>query len=322
MYGRGVEVKKIIVCGSISYNTIMEFSGHFHQEILPDQLHHLSMSFVADTCSSYKGGTGTNIAYNLALLGEKPILFGCIGKDSTEYREWFAKVGIDTSLLQVSANENTAICFTITDGLQNQIAGFYPGVMMKDVELGIRDLDEKQNILMLINPTYPPAMVKWVKECQELCIPYLFNPGLSLSSLHMDEITTGILGATIVMVNEYEYELVLSKTGLQEERILQQVEFVVVTRGHKGSILKRREETIVIPSAESIGVIDPTGAGDAYTAGFIKGYIHGASLQMMGSYGSVAAVYAIECKGCTEHSYTLNDFMQRLHRYNQMLGIE
>jgi adenosine kinase len=304
-------MKKILVCGSIAFDNIMDFPGLFKDCILPEQIPSLNISFLVNSLKKMRGGTAPNIAYSLALVGERPIILGTAGKDFIEYRDWLVENGVDTSFIKILEDDYTASCFITTDLANNQITGFYPGAMAKDPEISLRDFDLKDVAMVVIAPTEPNAMMKWAVECKELGIPYLFDPGMQIPRLGSEDLVAGIMGAKIAIFNECEYTLLLERTGLTKEVILSHVELMVETLGDKGSHLSTKNESIHIPAAKPLQVIDPTGAGDAYRAGLLKGYFENAPLEVMGRYASVTAVYAVEHKGGTNHHYTMEEFKKR-----------
>lgn len=305
-------MKKVIVCGSIAYDNIMQFPGLFKDHILPDKIHTLSISFVVNSFVQSRGGTAPNIAYSLALLGQKPVVFGTAGKDFFPYKTWLEEQGVDTSCIRILEDDFTASCYIMTDSDNNQITSFYPGAMTKDPELSLKGIDLTDVGLVVIAPADPTAILKWAKECTELGVPYMFDPGMSLPRLTGEQLYEAVLGASILVVNEYEFPLLCERTGLTEEVILDHVDIIVNTFGERGSAIITKEERVMVGVAKPTCVIDPTGAGDAYKAGLIKGYFDGTTLEEMGYYGSVSAVYAIEHKGCSVHKYTMDEFMQRL----------
>lgn len=309
---------KTLVCGSIAYDNIMDFPGLYSEQIMPNKIHMLNVSFLVNSLKKVKGGTAPNIAYNLALIGEKPSIVGTAGRDFYEYKDWLNENGVDTSRIRILDNDYTASCFITTDTSNNQITMFYPGAMAKDPEISLGDMDMKDVSMVVIAPTEPVAMVKWAEECRESGIPYLYDPGMQIPRLSRKDLIKGIMGARIVILNEYEYMMMKEKTGLSEEEILNQVELIVETLGGQGSILRTKKEKVEVPAAKPVRVVDPTGAGDAYRAGLLKGYFEGASLEVMGRYASVTAVYAVEHKGGTEHKYTTDEFKKR---YNDNYGV-
>ena len=310
-------MQKIIVCGSIAFDNIMDFPGYFKDQILPDKIHALNVSFLVNSLKKVRGGTAPNISYSLALTGQKPVIMGTAGQDFVEYGKWLESNGVDIRFVRILENDFTASCFITTDMSNNQITGFYPGAMAKDPELSIKDMDIKDVAMVIIAPTEPTAMMKWAIECCELNIPYMFDPGMQIPRLSGEDLKKGILGSTIAIFNEYEFDLMLERTGLSEDEILDNVKLLVKTLGGEGSMLKTKEHTALVPVAKPIEVVDPTGAGDAYRAGLLKGYFENTSLEVMGRYGSISAVYAVEHKGPTEHKYTIGDFNKR---YNESFG--
>jgi adenosine kinase len=302
---------RIIVCGSIAYDNIMDFPGHFKEQILPDKIHALNVSFLVRGLKRVRGGTAPNIAYSLALVGEKPVVVGTAGKDFSEYREWLEENGVDISEIRIVEEDFTASCFITTDMDNNQITGFYPGAMSRDPEISIKDLKTEGISMAVIAPTEPAAMMKWACECRELGIPYLFDPGMQIPRLTAEELISGTLGARIAIFNNYEYDLMKKKTGLTEEAILEKVDILVETLGGQGANIRTREGKVHIPAARTTNVVDPTGAGDAFRAGLLKGYFEGASIEVMGRYACITGVYAVEHKGATEHKYTVEEFKKR-----------
>lgn len=309
---------KVLVCGSIAYDNIMDFPGLFKDQILPDKIHALNVSFLVNTLKKMRGGTAPNIAYSLSLVGEKPMIVGTAGKDFYEYRDWLNENGVDTRYIRILEDDFTASCFITTDLSNNQITGFYPGAMAKDPEITLKDVDISDVSMVIIAPTEPNAMTKWVKECKELGVPYLYDPGMQIPRLSSEDLIDGIMSAKIAIFNEYEYNMMVEKTGLSREEILNSVDLIVETLGGKGSILRTRNKKAHIPAAKPVEVVDPTGAGDAFRAGLLKGYFENASLEVMGRYASVSAVYAVEHKGGTSHKYTLDEFKKR---YEDNFGV-
>lgn len=307
-------MKRVIVCGSIAYDHIMDFPGLFKDYILPDKIDALNVSFLVNSLKKNRGGTAPNIAYSLALTGLKPSIVGTAGKDFYEYGEWLEERGVDTSLIRILEDDYTASCFINTDISNNQITSFYPGAMAKDPEISLKTLDLSGVSMVIIAPTEPAAMVKWVDECQEMGIPYLYDPGMQIPRLSADELVKGIQGARIVISNEYEFEMLHEKTGLKAEDISSSTGLCVKTLGGEGCLMITREKEVLVPSAQPVKVIDPTGAGDAFRAGLLKGFFEGESLETMGRFACVSAVYAIEHKGATEHSYTHEEFIERFNK--------
>ncbi len=308
---------RIIVAGSIAFDHIMDFPGYFKDQIIPEKISELNISFLVRSLKKVRGGTAPNISYSLALTGQKPEVLGTVGSDFEDYRKWLEENGVGTKLIRVKEDDFTASCFINTDLANNQITGFYPGAMANDPEISMHDISMKDVSMVVIAPTEPAAMSKWSNELQEIRVPYLYDSGMQIPRMSEQDLVQGVLGARIAIFNEYEYEMMLKKTGLTIEEILKKVEIVVVTLGDKGSLLRNRTESVLVPAAKPLAIIDPTGAGDAYRAGLLKGYFEEAGLKRMGQYASISAVYAVEHKGATEHSYTIKEFN---NRYKENFG--
>ncbi len=304
-----------IVCtGSIAYDYIMSFPGYFKDHIIPDKLESISLSFLVDSMVRQRGGTAPNIAYNLALLGEAPRLMGTVGEDFDDYRTWLEERGVDTSLVKVIEGEYTASFFANTDLGNAQIASFYTGAMAYSKDLSLKDIDTKDIDLVMISPNDPTAMKRYVHECIELGIPYLFDPGQQVVRVDPQDIGEGIQSAQSVFINEYEFELIQKHTGLTAKQIIEAVDFLVVTCGECGSDVYVKDEQYKIPIVEPEVVADPTGVGDAFRGGFLRGLRFGFDWQTAGQMGALAATYCLEKRGTQNHSYTLQEFVARYRK--------
>jgi adenosine kinase len=305
-----------IVCtGSIAYDYLMSFPGYFKDHILPDKLDSISLSFLVDTMVKQRGGTAPNIAYNLALLGERPILMGTVGEDFEDYRAALEKAGVDTTYVKVIQGKYTASFFANTDLSNAQIASFYTGAMADAKDLSINDLPKKNVELVVISPNDPTAMSKYPRECRDLGIPYLYDPGQQVVRMDPVEIKAGIQGAQSVFVNEYEFELVQKHTGLKADEIINSVDYVVVTCGECGSDIYVKDLHFHIPIVKPDHIADPTGVGDAFRGGFLRGRKLGLDWQTCGKIGSLAATYCIENHGPQNHTFSIQDFVQRYRGY-------
>ncbi|MCS7060782.1 MAG: carbohydrate kinase family protein [Anaerolineae bacterium] len=300
---------RIIITGSIAYDYLMTFPGSFSEHLLPDQLARLSLSFLVDSMERRRGGCAPNIAYTLALLGERPMVMGTAGQDFGEYRQWLESVGVDTSLVKEIGGKFTASFFCNTDRNNSQIASFYTGAMAHASELSFRDVPRPD--LVIISPNDPAAMVRYAQECGELGIRCIYDPGQQCARSSADELRAGISNADVLIVNDYEMELVRQKTGLGEEDILRRSEALIVTRGPQGSTIYLPDRRIEVPAVPERRIVDPTGVGDAYRAGLLKGLAVGADWETCGRLGSVAATYALECVGGQSHHFTWHEFKAR-----------
>jgi len=307
---------KLVVTGSIAFDYLMTFSGRFSDHFIPEKLDAISVSFLVDTLVKRNGGCAGNIAYNLALLGEKPNLWGAAGKDFEEYQKHLNAAGVDTSGVFISENHFTASFFANTDQKGNQIASFYTGAMQHSKDLSLK-IWKNQNALVFISPNDPEAMRSYVRECQTLEIPYVYDPGQQIVCLDGPNLKEGIRGATIFILNDYEFEMCKKKTELSDEDVFQLADTTIITQGEKGSLLVGKEGKVEIPVASPKQVLDPTGVGDAFRAGLLKGFKHGLPWHVSGRIGSLAAAYVLETDGPQSHSYNLKSFVQR---YEDIFG--
>ncbi len=310
----------IVVTGSIAYDYLMTFPGSFSEHILPEHMSRVSLSFLVDSMERRRGGCGPNIAYTLALLGERPKLMATAGQDFEEYRQWLESVGVDTSLTSVIQHKFTASFFCSTDHHNNQIASFYSGAMTDARNLSFKDLPFKPD-LVIISPNDPQAMIRHARECRELGIRHIFDPGQQVARSSGEELKAGIIGADVLICNDYEFELIRQKTGLTEADVLYHSEALIITRGEKGSVILLRDHRIDIPAVPEERIVDPTGVGDAYRGGLLKGLAVGADWETCGRLGSVAATYALECVGGQSHSYTWEQFKARYEAHFGPLDI-
>lgn len=305
----------VLVTGSIAYDYIMLFPGYFKDHILPDKIENISVSFLVDSMKRQRGGVATNIAYNLALLGERPRIMATVGQDFSDYRVWLEANGVDTAGIVVIPDEFTASFFVSTDRTQNQIAMFYTGAMAHAGELVIRDELRRGPIdLVVISPTDPRAMVQYVRECQALGLPYIYDPSQQIIRLDGEELAEGVRGSTMTIVNEYEFEMLKNKTGWTASQVAAVTQVLIVTCGEKGSEIHVGGDTTCIPAVPARKQADPTGVGDAYRAGIIKGYLHKLPWTVTGQMGSLAATYALEELGTQNHRYTLEEFFARFQQ--------
>jgi adenosine kinase len=297
----------------------MDFPGRFSDHILPEKIHILNVSFLVDTLKRQRGGVAGNIAHNLALLGERPIILAAAGEDFQDYAKFLSAEGIDISHIRIIPGDYTASAFITTDLADNQITGFYPGAMGHADLLSLKEFDPKKIEFVLIAADKPSVMVKYARECQELGIPYIFDPSQQIVRLSNEELQIGIQGAKVLIGNDYEIQLILNRFKATEQDLLKHVTFLISTLGEKGSRIHTRYGVVEIPIAKPKEITDPTGAGDAYRAGIIKGMIRNWPLEVMGRVAALSAVYAIESYGAQEHHYTKTEFVKR---YQENFGTE
>ncbi len=300
---------RVLVSGSIAYDKIMEYAGCFSDHIMPGKIHTLNLSFVAENLEEHFGGTAGNIAYGLALLEEQPLILACAGRDFERYRDWLSRVGVDLSLVKIVPEKTTTVSHIMTDNADNQIAALSIGAMAHSCEVTPDDIPTQA--LAIISPGNIEDMRRLPGMYREKNISFIFDPSQQIAALSGEEIKNGITGAKALISNDYELSLVLQKTGWSEEDILKYAEMIITTLGKEGSRIRTREKTIDIPCARVDAAIDPTGAGDAYRAGFIKGLIMAWPLEIVGRFASVISAYAVEVNGTQEYSLTLAEARAR-----------
>jgi adenosine kinase len=306
---------KIVVTGSIAYDYLMSFPGKFTEHFLPEHMERVSLSFLVDSMDKRRGGCAPNIAYTLALLGERPLLMATAGEDFGEYRQWLESAGIDTSLVKQIDGKFCASFFCSTDQNNNQIASFYSGAMANAGELSFRTVRDCG--LAIISPNDPGAMVQYAEECRTLGLRYIFDPGQQCARMSGEELREGVIGATIVICNDYELELLRQKTGLGESDIVAASEALIVTRGEHGSSVITQAGQVDVSAVPPHRIVDPTGVGDAYRGGLMKGIALGLPYDIAARLGSVAATYALEHLGGQSHAFTWREFTAR---YEQHFG--
>ncbi|MDQ3487415.1 MAG: carbohydrate kinase family protein [Acidobacteriota bacterium] len=305
----------IIITGSIAYDYLMSFPGKFTEHFLPEHMNRVSLSFLVDTMDKRRGGCAPNIAYTLALLGQRPRLMATAGQDFGEYGQWLQAAGVDTTLVKVVSDKFTASFFCSTDTESNQIASFYTGAMAHAAELSFRTAPDAR--LAIISPNDPAAMVQYAEECRALDLPFIWDPGQQCARMSGDELSSGIAGAAIVICNDYEFELIRQKTGLDESGVLSRAGALVITRGENGCTILQGRTSIDVPAVTPHRIVDPTGVGDAFRGGFLKGMADKAPYEVCARIGSVAATYALEHLGGQSHAYSWTAFKAR---YEQHFG--
>ena len=309
---RAVEQLKptIVISGSIAFDHIMTYPGSFQDHIIPGKVYVLSVSFLFDSMRRDRGGVAGNVGYSLALLGERPALVGAGGSDFGEYRTACEAVGVDmTHVLDVGA-ELTGSSFMTTDLSGNQIAGFYPGASTHAVHISVLELGSEA-VFGFVGPTSLDVMRKHAQEFAASGCRLIYDPSQQVVSLPADELREGIDAAWAVIGSDYEMAVIAQKTGLTVADLAERVPFVGVTLGKFGSELHFEGRTINVPAAPAERVGDPTGGGDAYRAGLLKGLMLGLPLEVAGRMGSLAATYSVERHGPQEQYYTADEFVSR-----------
>lgn len=302
--------QKMIICGSIAIDRIMSFDGLYKDTFDTKNTDSFSISMLLEKMAVSRGGTGANIAYNLAKLGEKPILLGSVGDDAKEYIKFLEETGVDISNVHFSKLP-TASFNVINDSADNQIAGFYPGAMSDSASLKI-DNYKDQNVLVTVASHDPITMRAQVDECRKHNIKLFYDVGQQVSNVPKEHLTEGIQAAEIIIVNDYEISVLCQKTGFSEKEIEKKTPILIITYGANGSIIKgsKLKHQLKVKAARPAVVQEPTGAGDAYRAGFLYGYSRDWDLALCGQLGSTVASFAVEKYG-SQVSYNISDIKER-----------
>lgn len=305
---------KIVVTGSIAFDYLMSFPGRFADMIMPDQLQDLSLSFLVDSMKRQQGGNAPNIAYTLALLGGNPTVMAAAGQDFSRYRQRLEKYGVDTSAIVEIEDDYTASFFVNTDLDLNQIASFYTGAMAHANKLSFREYAPDAD-LTIISPNDPDAMCAYANECKELGIPYIFDPSQQTVRLSGEQLYEGLDGCWLLSINTYEFHLIQERTGLSEEEIRDRVGGLLVTLGAEGSRLWIDGKLWEIPTFPPQEIVEPTGAGDAFRGGLLRGIELGLPWDIAGRMGALSSTYVLENIGTQRHHFTPVEFVDRYRQH-------
>jgi len=303
---------RILVSGSLAYDRIMNFPGRFEDHILPDKIHVLNVCFTVDGLQEKFGGTAGNIANNLALLGERPLILAAVGRDFEAYETWLCERQLPVQGIRRVTEELTAAAYITTDQADNQITGFNPGAMKCASLFRFEDVDPK-NALAIVAPGNLEDMLSYTMICRERKIACIFDPGQSIPSFSGDQLIEMLTGSMLLISNDYELEMIMRATGKRKAQLLRCTGGIITTLGQDGSVLCTQSGEVKIPAADPSQVLDPTGAGDAYRAGLIKGLVMGKALPEAARMGAVCASYAVECYGTQEHQFSQEAFWARFH---------
>lgn len=308
----------ILISGSLVYDRIMDFPGLFKDHILPDKIHNLNVSFLINGLKENFGGTAGNIAYGLSLLGEKPYILATAGKDFAPYEKWLIKHKVNLSELKIIKKVHTAGAYIMTDKTDNQITGFNPGAMF--LSRGRFTPSILNGSLATISPGNLDDMDKYARLYQKKKVRYIFDPGQSIPALAPAVLENGIKGAEIVIGNDYEIEMIKEKIGWTAKQLESAVKTLIVTKGGKGAEILEGGKRHIIKTAKAKKVVDPTGAGDAFRAGLIKGLVNGWNLLRSAKLAAVVASYSVEEYGGQGYRFTNQDIKRRFkHNFNENL---
>jgi adenosine kinase len=306
-----------IISGSLAFDTIMLFNARFRDHILPEQVHILNVSFLVPELRKEYGGCAGNIAYNLALLGERGMPLATVGADFEPYAQWLAQQRVPSDYIRVVPDSYTAQAYITTDADDNQITAFHPGAMTQahmvevPAQIGAR--------IGVVAPNGREGMIAHAAQFHAAGIPFIFDPGQGLPMFDGDELLAFVDQASWVAVNDYESQLLQERTGLPIGSLAQRVEALIVTRGAEGSVIYRGGRRLEIPAVAATAVVDPTGCGDAYRAGLLYGLLKGLEWEVTGRIAALMGSIKVAHHGTQNHRFTLDEFRQR---YRQAFGTD
>lgn len=308
-----------IITGSLAYDYIMDFPGLFSDHILPEKIHNINLSFIVQNFAKRRGGTAGNASYTLALLNSPHLLFSIAGKDFDEYAQAFTKIGAPIKDITIDKETYTATGIAMTDKKDNQIWAYSYGAGEKAYTLKLKKVAKKGDIV-LIGPHGEKGSMAIVKQCIELNLQYIFDPGFILTQVSDTELTLGVKHAEYIIGNDYEITMISKRvngfTGITKNKT------VITTLAEKGAVIQQNGEKYKIPAAKPKKVVDPTGAGDTWRAGFLTGLERNFDIQTCGQMGAVASSYAVENYGTQEHRFTLKEFKTRYrNNYKTLLNL-
>ncbi len=301
-----------LITGSMAYDTIMVFNDHFKNHILPESVHMLNVSFLVPDMRRETGGCAGNIAYNLKLLGEEPMIMATVGRDFGPYQEWLEQCEINIDHIRILENTYTAQAFITTDMGDNQITAFHPGAMSFSHENRVQDANGVK--VGIVSPDGRDGMIEHAAQFVEAGISFIFDPGQGLPMFNGEELLAFIEQATWVAVNDYEAQLLQDKTGKTVAELASMVDALIVTKGGEGSHIYADGEMIIVPTASTSAESDPTGCGDAYRAGLLYGILNGLDWVSTGRIASLMGAIKIEHHGTQNHRFSMEEFKARFHK--------
>ncbi|MGH7203822.1 MAG: PfkB family carbohydrate kinase [Candidatus Levyibacteriota bacterium] len=309
----------LIITGSLAYDYIMGFPGSFSDHILPEQTHNINVSFIVDNFAKRRGGTAGNVSYTLGLLGTPHVLFSYAGKDFVEYKKDFHELGIKTNHVEIDENDYTATGFAMADKKQNQIWGFYYGAAAKNETLDLKKVAKKSDYV-LIGPQGATASIGLIKQCVELEIPYMFDPGFILTQVTNKDLLIGLKHADTIIGNAFEMTTINNR--IKDFASIEKSKIIITTLGEKGATIDLRKKRHKIPSVKVAKIGATTGAGDAWRGGYFAGRVRGFDYEISGRMGAVASSFAVEHVGTQDQTYTLKEFAKRYKDgYNENLKL-
>jgi adenosine kinase len=300
---------RALICGSMAYDTIMVFHDRFKHHILPEQIHILNVSFLVPDMRREFGGCAGNIAYNLRLLGDEPVIMATAGEDFGPYAERLQMLDIDTAHIRIIPNSYTAQAFITTDLDDNQITAFHPGAMNSSHANRVTEAADIR--LGIVSPDGRQGMLEHATQLHEAGIPFIFDPGQGLPMFNGEELMAFVRQADYLTLNDYEARLLQERTGRTLDELAREVSALIVTLGAQGSEIRADGQLHRIPAARATAVVDPTGCGDAYRAGLMHGILHGWDWPTTGRLAGLLGAIKIASRGGQNHSFTADEIAER-----------
>lgn len=304
-----------VITGSIAYDYLMRFPGHFKEHLIADAMEQVSLSFLVDDMTKHWGGVAANIAFTMSKFGLQPKLMGTVGRDFGDYREWLESNGVDCSTVIQIDEVFTASFFANTDNDNNQLAFFYGGAMNLARNYSLADAMKEKPDMVIISPNDPVAMINLAQECRDRGIRFIYDPSQQVPRLSGEELRKGMKGSYLMVVNAYEASVISEKTGLSLRELRDEIEILIITEGEHGSKIYTNGEIIEVEAFAPNKIKDPTGAGDAYRAGLLSGITMGLPFELSAQIGALCATYALEFVGTQNHNFTVDDFVTRFRKH-------
>ncbi|MFE9772141.1 carbohydrate kinase family protein [Streptomyces sp. NPDC005931] len=306
---------RIAVTGSIAVDHLMFFPGRFSEQLVPDRLHSVSLSFLCDRLETRRGGVAANIALGLGRLGLTPLLVGAVGSDFTDYQVWLKQNGVDTDPVLVVPGGHTARFVCTTDADHNQIGAFHPGAMGAACTISLREVAERSGPLglVVVSPNDPAAMLRHTEECRAAGLPFVADPSQQIARLSRADVQFLLSDARWLFTNEYESALLQESTGWTARRVLERVATWVTTLGAAGVLIERSgHEPVLVPAVPDVTAVEPTGAGDALRAGMLAAVARGVPVEAAARLGCALASFALETAGTQEYTVSARSLAARV----------
>jgi adenosine kinase len=304
----------IYISGSLAYDRIMNFQDRFANHILPEKIHILNVCFLVNDLKEKFGGTAGNIAFSLSLLNEKPTILASVGNDFAKYHNWLQKCALPNDGIRHIQDLPTASAYITTDQTDNQITAFNPGAMNFPTHHLSDALLSKDSSLAIVSPGNLEDMQEYPKKYKALSLPYIFDPGQNIPAFSGEQLREMITGSIALIANDYELSLIMEATHKDKKGLLEWTPIIITTLGEQGARISQKDFETEIPAVQVSHPVDPTGAGDAFRAGLLKGLSMAKDTIEAARMGAVCASFSVECLGTQEHYFTHEEYWQRYHK--------